>query len=136
MTSRLWIDANIILRFLTGEPQEFHARAERLMERAERGEVLLFVDDLVLAEVVWVLKSYYKRPMSEISEVLSAFLAAPGIDSANQGLLVQALQLASEKNVDFVDGYLALRASGRGDEVCTFDKTDFRRLPGRWSSPT
>ena len=132
---RLWIDANIILRFLTGEPKELHVRATRLMTRAEQGTLELFVEDLVVAEVVWVLKSFYQRSMAEITDVLSAFLTAPGIAVADRGILLQTLQWASEKNVDFIDALLALRAAAQGEEVCTFDTTDFRRLPVRWRSP-
>jgi hypothetical protein len=34
-----WVDANVLLRFLTGEPPELAERALRLIQRAEQGEV-------------------------------------------------------------------------------------------------
>jgi hypothetical protein len=37
----LWLDANVILRFLTGEPAELAECARRLMARAEAGELTL-----------------------------------------------------------------------------------------------
>ncbi|MEQ8468646.1 hypothetical protein [Coleofasciculus sp. E1-EBD-02] len=37
----LWVDANVLLRLLTGEPPDFAQRSLRLAERAERGEVTL-----------------------------------------------------------------------------------------------
>ncbi|MEQ8970487.1 MAG: hypothetical protein RIE73_08835 [Coleofasciculus sp. C1-SOL-03] len=37
----LWVDANVLLRLLTGEPSGFAQRSLRLVERAERGEVTL-----------------------------------------------------------------------------------------------
>ncbi|MEM7586329.1 MAG: hypothetical protein AAF560_23255 [Acidobacteriota bacterium] len=44
---RLWIDANVILRFLTGEPPELHQRSVELIEKAERRQVKLCVSEVV-----------------------------------------------------------------------------------------
>lgn len=133
--SRLWLDANVALRFLTGEPEEMARESKDLMGRAERGEVTLVVADLVMAEVVWVLRSFYRHPMDRIRDTLSAFAAAPGIEAERSEVVTEALDLAADKNVDFVDAYLALRAAGSGETVCTFDSTDFKRLPGDWTRP-
>ena len=54
----LWIDANVVLRFITGDPPEMAARALELMARAENGEVCLRLPHLVVAETVWVLSSF------------------------------------------------------------------------------
>jgi predicted nucleic acid-binding protein len=56
--SRLWLDANVIPRFLTKDSPGMAERSARLMTQAERGEVSLYVSLLVLAEVIWVLKSF------------------------------------------------------------------------------
>jgi predicted nucleic acid-binding protein len=47
----------------------------------------------------------------------------------------RAIELARDKNVDFADAVLALEAARDGETVCTFDKTDFKRLPTAWISP-
>ena len=73
--SRLWLDANVILRFLTKDPPEMAERSARLMAQAERGEVSLYVSLLVLAEVIWVLMSFYRyslTPLRTSSYPLSA----------------------------------------------------------------
>ncbi len=132
---RVWVDANVLLRFLTGEPKEMHDRSVELMARVERGEVKLRVSQLVVAEVIWVLKSFYKRSMEEITGVVVSLLSAPGIEAEDRQTMIRAVELAREKNVDFIDAHLALRAAGNQEEVCTFDKTDFKKLPVRWTSP-
>lgn len=133
--SRLWLDANVILRFLTGEPEEMHERSARLMARAEQGEVRLYVSQLVLAEVIWVLKSFYGNSMTEIADVIGALVSAPGIEVDDREIVIRAVQLAQEKNVDYIDAFLALQAAARDERVCTFDRTDFKRLPVRWMEP-
>ncbi len=110
-------------------------RASRLMRRAEMGEVLLILSPLVVAEIVWVLKSFYRRSATEIAHVLVPLLSADGLEVKDREILVGALELARDKNVDFADAVLALEALRNGETVCSFDETDFRRLPAIWLSP-
>lgn len=133
--SRLWLDANVILRFLTKDPPDMADRSARLMGKAERGEVSLYVSPLVLAEVIWVLKSFYRYTMTAIAHVIISLVSAPGIEVDNRQLIIRAVELARDRNVDFADAHLALHAAERGERVCTFDESDFRRLPVEWMVP-
>jgi predicted nucleic acid-binding protein len=132
---RLWVDANVILRFVTKDPPALAARAARLMAKAEQGEVSLYLPTLVLAEVVWVLQSFYQYSIAEIARVLTAFVSAAGVEVEEREVFIRTLELARTRKVDFVDAYLAVRAAQAAEPVCTFDKTDFRRLPVAWVSP-
>jgi len=132
---RLWLDANVVIRFLVREPQEMAAEAAELMKRAEAGEVRLYLSPLVLAEIVWVLKSFYSHPLTSISDVLLTLVSAPGVEVDDLESTIKALELTAARNVDFADAYLAVRAAAEGAKVCTFDRTDFRRLPVEWVRP-
>jgi predicted nucleic acid-binding protein len=129
------VDANVLLRFLTGEPKGLAAKAARLMARAEAGEVVLVAPALVIAEVLWVLKSFYQYTIEEIERVLVPLMTAEGIEVEDRDVLIQALGLAREKNVDFVDAVLALQAARHGEPVCSFDG-DFKVLPAQWVTPS
>ena len=133
--TRLWVDANVLLRFLTGEPKELAGNAASLMGRAESGEVTLVVSPLVVAEVVWVLKSFYRHSLEDIAGVLVPLMSADGVEVEDRETLAQAIELARDKNVDFVDAALALHAARRGEPVCSFDG-DFKRLPVQWITPS
>ena len=133
--NRLWVDANVILRFLTKDPPDMSDQAARLVEAVQEGKYRLFVPVLVLAETVWVLKSFYGHSRQEIRDVLSALITASEVDVEEAQTVLQALQLSASRNVDFVDAYLAVRAKEAGEQVCTFDESDFKRLPARWSTP-
>jgi predicted nucleic acid-binding protein len=133
---RLWVDANIILRFVTKDPPPLAERAARLMSRAEKGEVILYLAPLVLAEIIWVLKSFYRYPMSDIAQVIIALVSASGIEVDDRTQCIRAIELARDQNVDFIDAYLAVQAAAHGESVCTFDTTDFKRLPAEWVTPT
>jgi len=133
--TRLWVDANIVLRFLTGAPEVLPQRSARLMAMAERGEVTLFIAPLVLAEIIGVLRSFYHYPMTKIANIMLSLISAQGVDVDQQDLLIQAIELARDRNVDFIDAYLAVQAAKQGEKVCTFDENDFKRLPVTWLAP-
>jgi predicted nucleic acid-binding protein len=132
---RVWVDANVLLRFLTGEPPELAERARAFLEQVDRGEVVAALSPLVLAEVVWVLRSFYKHPMQRIADVLVPVIAAEGVYVEHPEVATEALMLAARTGVDFVDAYLALWARDKDEPVCTFDRTDFARLPCHWVEP-
>ena len=131
---KVWVDANVILRLLTGEPEGMASSAQKLFQRAERGELTLHLSILVAAEVVWVLGSYYRVPRPKIAEVVTQVAMAEGVECEQRGLLVDALASMAEKNVDFVDAYLARRAASDDGAVASFDR-DFARLPARHLHP-
>ena len=49
------LDTNVILRFLTGEPEAQALRAKALFEQSEAGVLTIRILPLVIAEVVFVL---------------------------------------------------------------------------------
>jgi predicted nucleic-acid-binding protein len=110
-------------------------KAASLMRRAEDGEVLLVLSPLVVAELVWVLKSFYRNSLTDVVNVLLPLLSADGIEVEDREAMIRALELARDKNVDFVDAVLAVHAARAGEAVCTFDSTDFKRLPVAWVVP-
>ena len=122
-----WLDANVILRFLTGDPADLAGKARRVIRRASEGEVVLRIATVVIAEVVWVLGSYYQAPRDLIADQVRGLVLADGIDVENREEVLDALRTMQDANVSFVDAYLAAVARARGEPVVTFD-ADFKRL--------
>lgn len=132
--TNLWIDANILLRLLTGDPPEMAERAVRLAQKAERGEVTLKLLPIVVAEVSWVLNSFYGYSRSEIAQVLIPLMTTEGLLVENVDQVIAALKQMASVNVDFLDAYLAEIARKEGEAVVSFDR-DFRRLGIPWLEP-
>jgi predicted nucleic acid-binding protein len=130
----LWIDANILLRLLTGDPPEMAERAVRLAQKAERGEVTLKLLPIVVAEVSWVLNSFYGYSRSEIAQVLIPLMTTEGLLVENVDQVIAALKQMASVNVDFLDAYLAEIARKEGEAVVSFDR-DFRCLGIPWLEP-
>ncbi len=121
------MDANVLLRFLTGEPEDMAERAERLFERARRGEVSLRVHHVVVAETVWVLQSFHGHSRADIADVLVPLLTGHRLKVEGASVVVRAIEAMADRNVDFADALLAAAADSRGEGVASFDR-DFRKL--------
>jgi predicted nucleic acid-binding protein len=123
----LWVDANVVLRFLTAEPADQAEKALALVRLAENGKVLLRLSSVTVAEIVWVLTSFYDQPKPKVAETLAAFFSAPGIRVEDSQNVLAALTVMAAKNVDYADALLAQIARSHGDSVATFD-ADFDHL--------
>lgn len=127
---RAFIDANIIVRYLTDDPWEIAKEVEALFEAAERGEVILMLDEITVAEVVWVLSSFYKASKMVIKESLQSFVANEGVEVTGEKDILLALTLFADLNVDFADALLSVHMVRAGvSDLFTYDK-HFDRLPG------
>ena len=127
--SKAYVDANVILRFLLDDPPEMASAAAQLFETAVANNLSLIVDDVTVAELVWVLKSFYKQEIGTIGAVLRDFLLQDGIELSDQSTILYALSLFETKNVDFIDALLAARMQKTGiKNIYSFDK-HFDRLP-------
>ncbi len=123
----LWVDANVLLRLLTNDPPEMAEKAAALAGGAERGEIILRVSPIVVAEMVWVLQSFYGFKKREIADALTAVLLAEGVDALDRDVVLASLEAMATANVDFIDAYLAQVALGKDELVCSFDE-DFHSL--------
>lgn len=132
--TNLWVDANVLLRLITDDPPALANRATRLAERAERGEITLKIPALVVAEIVWVLNSFYKYSRLEVANVLIPLLTSEGILLEDRDLVIAVLEQMVAANVDFIDAYLAKLARREGESVASFDR-DFNRLNIAWVEP-
>jgi predicted nucleic-acid-binding protein len=124
------IDANIILRYFTGEPEEQAERTARLFEAVARGDELVLVEEVVLAEVVWTLASYYRMPRGDIANALLELLAEDNIEARDKESVRLALVIFSQRNLDFADALLSAKALLSDDKVVYSLDRDPDRIPG------
>jgi len=124
------IDSNVILRYLTKDPPKMAAAALRTLDDAQNGKISLLLTPLTVAEVAWVLESFYGHSKAKISETMGQFLFCDGLEVEDLDLIIEALALYQGKNLDFADAFLAAIALRRGPQaIYSFDQ-DFNRIPG------
>ena len=120
-----FIDTNVLIRHLTGDPPEQAGRATRLLSDADQ----LLLPDLIVAEVVDVLESVYKVRRPRVAELVRAIVAFPAIEVADEPVLLRALEVYEVHRLDFAHAYLVAEAETSGvNAVASFDKT-IERVP-------
>lgn len=123
------LDANILLRHLTGQPPELAQQARGLLQAAERRKIRLTVTALTLAEVVFVLDRTYRWSRHKISSGLQTLLTAGVVHVPEHHILARALALYHNyPRVQFADAYVAAVALERGAALISFDR-DLRGIP-------
>lgn len=91
-----FLDTNVLIRHLTGDPPDQARRATQFL--ADQDEPL--VADLVLAEMVYVLESFYEQAPSAVAKKAQAVLAFPAVRVVNAGLLLRAIELYELERLD------------------------------------
>ena len=115
-----FIDTNILVRHLTGDPPEMARRATRFL--ASEGELLLV--DLVVAETVYVLESFYEAPRPQVADAIRSLLAFDPITCLDPALLLRALEVYEVDRLDFAEAYLVACAERSGvGRVASFDRS-------------
>jgi predicted nucleic acid-binding protein len=116
------LDANVLVRFLVQDDPKQSAAATALFEKAERREILLYLEALVVAETVYVLIGRYGRSRTEVVNVLLALIQNAGIETMEEDVVTDALQRFAAFNVDFSDAWLASRSAHLRRPVASFDR--------------
>jgi predicted nucleic-acid-binding protein len=119
----LAIDANVILRYLVRDDKALWEKADAVMRRMDRGEVVLDCDPVILGEVVWTLTSFYKLPRERIASALLGLLSAEGFRVLGKDRYVRALQLYSTSVPHFADACASAAAIEDCDgQLLSFDR--------------
>jgi predicted nucleic-acid-binding protein len=118
------IDTNVLLRHFTGAPTDQARAATAFLKSAGPGELLL--TDVHVAEFVWVLESsIYQADRATVAAALEATFALPAIEVIDEGLLQLAVDLYSQRGMDWTDAYLIATAiASKAAEVVSFDRFD------------
>ena len=120
-----FIDTNVLVRHLIGDPPDMARRATAFLAT----EKLLFLADLIVAETVYVLESFYEIDRSRIAEAMRSLLAMESVRVIDAPLLLRAIALYEGQRLDFADAYLVACAEITGvTRVASFDKA-IGRIP-------
>ncbi|HEX7165557.1 MAG TPA: type II toxin-antitoxin system VapC family toxin [Acidimicrobiales bacterium] len=115
-----FIDTNVLVRHLTGDPPALAERATAFLG----SEHELLLTDLVAAETVYVLESFYRAPRDQIAQALRSLVAFESIVSVDPALLLRAIEVYETDRIDFAEAYLVACAETTGvGRVVSFDQS-------------
>jgi predicted nucleic-acid-binding protein len=88
------------------------------------GEEQLLLTDLVLAECVYVLESFYEVERVRVAMLMRSAIALASVEVVDASLLLRALEVYELHRLDFAEAYLVASAESTGvRRVLSFDRT-------------
>ncbi|MGH9303542.1 MAG: PIN domain-containing protein [Acidimicrobiales bacterium] len=115
-----YVDTNILVRHLTGDPPEMAARAMAYL----RAEPELLLADVVAAETVYVLESFYEAPHGLVAQALRSLVGFESIVCVDPALLLRTIEVYETDRLDFAEAYLVACAESTGvGKIVSFDRT-------------
>lgn len=100
-----FIDANIFLRAIINDSLIISQNARKLFLAIESGKVTAVTTDLTVAEVVYVLSSFYKYSKEQISQTVKPLIMIENLLSPAKLSWEEVFNLFVTKNIDFIDAY-------------------------------
>jgi predicted nucleic acid-binding protein len=114
-----FVDTNVLVRHLTGDPADMAERATRFL--ASERDLLLV--DLIAAETVYVLESFYEAPRGKVAEAIRSLIAFDSVVCVDPALLLRSLEVYETERLDFAEAYLiACAESTEVLRVASFDR--------------
>lgn len=117
------LDTNVIVRYVTQDDREQSRRADAVFTGAASSGDKLFINAIVLCELVWVLRSAYNEPRDRIVPVIEALVETPEVVVEDADLARRALADWQRGQGDFADCFIARRNQRSGcSTTLSFDK--------------
>jgi predicted nucleic-acid-binding protein len=113
-----FVDTNVLVRHLTGDPPDMARRATAFLGVTSD----LFLSDLIVAETVYVLESFYEAPRDQIAESMRSLVAFDSIVTVSPDVILRAVEIYETDRLDFAEAYLVACAESTGvNAVASFD---------------
>ncbi|MCL1839256.1 MAG: type II toxin-antitoxin system VapC family toxin [Propionibacteriaceae bacterium] len=113
------LDTNVIVRHLTQDPADLGQAATKFLASADD----LVLTDVIAAETVYVLQSFYRTTRPVIAAAMRALIAMKSVTVEHEGILLHCLELYETKRIDFADAYLGAYGEAKNiNTVASFDK--------------
>ncbi len=124
----IFLDTNIFLRYFEREDELIYKKVEKLFLEIVQGNIIGISNALIIAEVIWVLKKFYNWDKEEICNNIELILKTPNIRFRERSIIIEAINLYRDKNINFIDAYNYSYMKANGiNEIYSFDK-DFEKL--------
>ncbi len=129
-----FLDASVIIRFLTRDDEVKATAAYAFLDQVQNGEEEVFLSETIVAEVVYVLssrRSPYRLDHEEIRARLMPVLTMRSLHIPQKTACLRALELYAESPfLDFGDAIAVAHMEQQGiGEILSYDH-DYDRITG------
>jgi predicted nucleic-acid-binding protein len=116
------LDTNVLVRYIVQDDKAQTERAVKVIDSL-RSEKPAFISCIVLCELNWVLKSFYKISKKERLDVLQKILSVAVFDVERLDVCLKAHKLYEKGSADFSDYIIQQTGAEAGySSLLTFDK--------------
>lgn len=124
------IDTNVLVRFLVRDDEAQFEKARKLIKREVAAGSSVLVNQLVLLETEWVLRSRYSLAKNLIIQAISGLLDASDVRFEDEQVIEEALFIWKDSAADFADCLIGAKNRRLGCRAtATFDMKA-SKLPG------
>ena len=118
----LGIDTNVLVRFLVRDEEAQFEKARKLIKREVAAGSSVLVNQLVLLETEWVLRSRYSLAKNLIIQAISGLLDASDVRFEDEPAVEEALFIWKDSAADFADCLIGAKNRRLGCRAtATFD---------------
>lgn len=104
---RYVLDTNVLLDFFIDRDDHKHRDCDSLMASVKAGEIKAVILSVVVAEVAWVMGSFYKIDRKDIAKTLDVLMQMKGITIVEHYSWTGVLGDYSRTKVKFIDAMIA-----------------------------
>ena len=116
------VDTNVLVRYITRDDPGQERAASRFLDSARARSEPVFVNVIVLCELVWVLGRTYEYTRAEVAAVIGQVLSTEQVVVEDADLAWLALSDFKASKADFADCLIGRKNLRLGcDETVTFD---------------
>lgn len=116
------LDTNVIIRFLQQDHPDHFSKAKEIFQTAESGKSVIYFDELIVAETIWLLTTHYEQSKDKVANALSQLLSAPWAKNPRKKLILASLNLYTTSNLSYIDCWLYHVSNKLKLKLVTFDK--------------
>jgi len=126
---KYFIDTNIFLRVLIESDKKIYDECLQLLSAIKENKIDAITSDIVMGEIVWTLKAFYKTEKKDIVDALRYISNLSGLTFHNNSDNLLSIDLFSKHNVKYADCLIAsLNLINMGEcTIVSYDK-DFDQL--------
>lgn len=126
---KYFLDTNIFLRGILHDHVPQSIACQKLLQKLDEGKLSAVTTDLVIAEIVYVLKGQLKSATkTHIWSILKPILAIPNLYTPSKSLWAEIFDVYVNKNIDFIDAYNAVIMQSQGLSVIYSYDRDFEKI--------
>ena len=126
----LGVDTNVLVRFLVRDDETQFEKARKLIKREVAAGRCVFVNQLVLLETEWVLRSRYSLPKNVIIDAVSGLLDATDVRFEDEPTIEEALFVWKDTSTDFADCLIGAKNRRLGCRATVTFDANASKLPG------